>query len=139
PLRVRERPRREQLRAGLHQQALRRQRRRRAGPHGLDGQRRRRLPARARRQGVSMSQIPRPKWSLNRRAFLGALGAGTGVLLLDRLRDRLISEARAAPAQAPTRLVIFVNGNGIHEERYRTTVRSETDYDMPPIFAPLAP
>ena len=84
------------------------------------------------------SSRPTPR-RLGRRAFLASLGLGSGVLLLDLCRRSLVKEARGAAGPPQRRFVLFVNGNGLHQERYRATVRSESDFDLPPSLAPLAP
>ena len=38
-------------------------------------------------------------------------------------------EARGAAGPRPQRFVMFVNGCGLHQARYGTTVRSESDFD----------
>ncbi|MCS6913495.1 MAG: DUF1552 domain-containing protein [Myxococcales bacterium] len=76
---------------------------------------------------------------MSRRSFLSAMGTGCGVLLLDLCARDLVSEARAASTQPPRRFIVLVNGNGLHAERYRTVVRSETDFDLPAILQPLEP
>ncbi|MEM9196155.1 MAG: DUF1552 domain-containing protein [Myxococcota bacterium] len=74
---------------------------------------------------------------LTRRRLLAGLATGAGAHLLHPFADRLLSEARG---QAPTakRFVLILGGNGWYEEHYETTVRSETDWDLPGALEPLA-
>lgn len=75
--------------------------------------------------------------SLSRRRLLAALGAGMSSSFLSPMTGQLIGQARAG-AVPPLRLVVFAFGNGLLKEHYQTTVRSETDWDLPDVLSPLA-
>lgn len=75
---------------------------------------------------------------LQRRNFLRALGLGAGVSVLGPLFRSWLPEAQGQ-VDLSKRFVVFTNGNGFVREHYLHTPRSESDFDLRPVFAPLAP
>lgn len=81
---------------------------------------------------------------LRRRDILRGLQLGAGALFLAPLCRNLVGEAQGAPL-ARKRLIVFTDGNGWATQgmptngTLRTTVRSETDWDVPAALATLAP
>jgi hypothetical protein len=69
-----------------------------------------------------------------RRAFLGGLGAGAGLLPFLPL---LAAEA-GGQGEFPLRLILLFSANGTLHENWAPT-GSETDFTLSPILAPLAP
>ncbi len=74
---------------------------------------------------------------LGRRNFLSGLGLGAGAHLLGSFCGSLLPEALGAE---PTRkrLIIFSAANGFLERFYSCQKRSETDFDLGPVYAPVA-
>jgi hypothetical protein len=75
---------------------------------------------------------------IGRRTFLAGLGLGAGSPLLGSIFETsLLPQALGAPARK--RLFLITNGNGFIEKSYTCAARSETDFDLNPVFEPLAP
>jgi hypothetical protein len=74
------------------------------------------------------------KASGGRRALLAGFSAAA---FLGPLASVLVREARGQPPPRRRRLVIFTFANGFEPVRYRGTVRSENDFDLTPVLAPL--
>jgi hypothetical protein len=94
-------------------------------------------------------------YPIARRTFIRSLGLGAGAALLTPLCRSLLAEAAGKPVDR-RRILFYVTGNGWGHQSMPlnamgpangvsfdgplfTTVRSETDYDMPKALAPLAP
>lgn len=75
---------------------------------------------------------------IRRRHALQSLGLGMGAGILSPLVQGFIRQARGQTVK-PKRFVVFALGNGLHQKRYATTVRSESDWDLPESLSPLAP
>ncbi|MEM9191743.1 MAG: DUF1552 domain-containing protein, partial [Myxococcota bacterium] len=73
---------------------------------------------------------------LLRRSILGGLSLGAMSPLLGSLAKTLVTDAEAQ-GPAPKRFILLMAGNGWFVRDYETTVRSETDWDLPPVLAPL--
>jgi hypothetical protein len=73
---------------------------------------------------------------IGRRSFIRGLYLGAGSHLLGAMLRKLLPEARGAAPEK--RYIQFLYGNGIQPNRFTTTIRSESDYDLPAIFQPLA-
>jgi hypothetical protein len=77
---------------------------------------------------------------IGRRNFLAGLGLGAGSYLLGTIFTKnLLPEALGAPGAARKRLFLITNANGFMEKSYTCTARSETDFDLNPVFESLAP
>jgi hypothetical protein len=74
---------------------------------------------------------------IGRRNFLSGLGLGAGAHLLAPIFKTFLPEAMGSSALAK-RLVLFTAGNGFLERFFTCTARSETDFDLAPVFMPLA-
>src|SRR4051812_9214996 len=74
---------------------------------------------------------------IGRRNLLAGLGLGAGSHLLGSMWKTMLPEALGAAA-LPKRLVLFTSCNGFLERFWTCPARSETDFDLMPIFAPLA-
>jgi hypothetical protein len=74
---------------------------------------------------------------IGRRNFLAGLGLGAGSHLLTPIFKTLLPEALGAGTLAK-RLVLFTAGNGFLERFFTCPSRSETDFDLTPVFMPLA-
>lgn len=75
---------------------------------------------------------------IQRRALLKGGAFAIGASFLVPLTEGLIREARGITPNKK-RLIVIAMGNGLHEKRYTTEVRSATDWDLPESLAPLAP
>jgi len=75
-----------------------------------------------------------------RRKFLAGLGLGAASPLLPALAGKLIGEALAQPAAPPrfTRFFMFTGANGLLERFTTCQSRNEKDFDLGPIYAPVA-
>ncbi len=78
-----------------------------------------------------------------RRRFLAGLGLGTASPLLTSIASQLTGEAMAQPAQQqPTakfkRLIVFTGSNGMLERFTTCRTRGERDFDLGPIYQPVA-
>lgn len=76
---------------------------------------------------------------LGRRNFLASMGLGAGAPLLGAMFERLLPEALGAPSPGRRRFLLVTHGGGLLEESYTCPARSETDFDLTPVLAPLAP
>jgi hypothetical protein len=74
---------------------------------------------------------------LGRRNLLAGLGLGAGSHLLGGICRSLLPEALGAPALRK-RLILFTAANGFLEKFYSCQSRSETDFDLSPVFQPVA-
>ena len=75
---------------------------------------------------------------VGRRNFLRGMSLGAGAHLLGGIWQGMLPEA-LGQAMLPKRLVLFTAANGLLERFYTCPARSETDFDLTPTFAPLAP
>src|SRR4051794_26255461 len=74
---------------------------------------------------------------VGRRNFLAGLGLGAGSQLLGGMFRSLLPEALGAPLTRK-RLILFTAANGFLEKFYTCPSRSETDFDLSPVFQPVA-
>jgi Protein of unknown function (DUF1552) len=74
---------------------------------------------------------------IGRRNFLAGLGLGAGAHLLGGYFKRLLPEAMGAEP-ARKRLILFTAANGFLEKFYRCSKRSDTDFDLAPVYQPVA-
>jgi hypothetical protein len=74
---------------------------------------------------------------IGRRNFLAGLGLGVGSPLLGSIFKGMLPEALGAPTSRK-RLVLFTAANGFLETFYTCVARSATDFDLAPVFQPLA-
>jgi hypothetical protein len=74
---------------------------------------------------------------IGRRNILAGLGLGAGSQLLSALVGCWLPEARGA-VLARRRLVLFTAANGFLERFFTCPARSETDFDLAPVYQPLA-
>lgn len=74
---------------------------------------------------------------MKRRDLFRGMLWGAGGALLAPMAERLVAEAAGAPP--PRRLVVVVCGGGMLEKNYTCVARSETDFDLSPIFQPFEP
>jgi hypothetical protein len=73
---------------------------------------------------------------IGRRNFLNGLGLGVGSTLLGSMWKTMVPEALGAtPAK---RLILFTSANGFLERFYNCPARSETDFDLSPVYQPVA-
>jgi hypothetical protein len=73
---------------------------------------------------------------IGRRNFLNGLGLGVGSHLLGSIWKSLVPQALGAtPAR---RLILFTAANGLLERFYTCPSRGETDFDLSPIYQPVA-
>src|SRR3954454_21954476 len=73
---------------------------------------------------------------VGRRNFLAGLGLGAGSHLLGGIFKSLLPEAVGATTLRK-RLILFTAANGFLEKFYTCPSRSETDFDLAPVFQPL--
>jgi hypothetical protein len=80
------------------------------------------------------------KTSSTRRKFMAGLGLGAASPLLTSIAGKLVGEALAQPVAAARfkRLVIFSGANGLLERFTTCKARSERDFDLGPIYQPVA-
>jgi hypothetical protein len=80
------------------------------------------------------------KTSSTRRKFLAGLGLGTASPLLTSIAGQLVGEAAAQPAPAAKfkRLFLFTGANGLLERFTTCKTRGERDFDLGPIYQPVA-
>jgi hypothetical protein len=80
------------------------------------------------------------KTSSTRRKFLAGLGLGAASPLLPSIARSLIGEALAQPAGTARfkRLFMFTGANGLLERFTTPKARSEKDFDLGPIYEPVA-
>lgn len=74
---------------------------------------------------------------IGRRNFLAGLALGAGAPLLGSVFQSLLPEALGA-ASLRKRLILFTGANGFLEKFYSCANRSETDFDLAPVFQPVA-
>jgi hypothetical protein len=74
---------------------------------------------------------------IGRRNFLSGLGLGAGAHLLGSYFKTMLPEALGAEA-ARKRLIIFSGANGFLEKFYSCANRGETDFDLGPVYQPVA-
>ena len=73
---------------------------------------------------------------IGRRNFLNGLGLGAGAHLLGSFFKTTVREAMGAdPAK---RLIVFTSANGFLERFYNCASRGETDFDLGPVYQPVA-
>jgi hypothetical protein len=79
------------------------------------------------------------KTSSTRRKFLAGLGLGAASPLLTSIAGTLVGEAMAQPAAAKfKRLFLFSGANGLLERFTTCPARSEREFDLGPIYQPVA-
>jgi hypothetical protein len=80
--------------------------------------------------------------SSTRRRFIAGLGLGTASPLLTSIAGTLVGEAAAQPGGAATakfkRLILFTGSNGLLERFTTCRTRGERDFDLGPIYHPVA-
>jgi Protein of unknown function (DUF1552) len=79
--------------------------------------------------------------TLRRRKFLAGLGLGAASPLLPSIAGKLVSEALAQEGSAAgkfKRLFVFVGSNGLLERFTTCAARGEKDFDLGPIYQPVA-
>jgi hypothetical protein len=74
---------------------------------------------------------------IGRRNFLAGVGLGAGSHLLGGIFKSLLPEALGAPLTRK-RLILYTAANGFLERFYTCANRSPTDFDLSPVFQPLA-
>ena len=74
---------------------------------------------------------------IGRRNFLAGLGLGAGAHLLGAFWKSTVPEAMGAEL-ARKRLILFTAANGFLERFYNCPARSETDFDLAPVYQPVA-
>ena len=74
---------------------------------------------------------------IGRRNFLAGLGLGVGSPLLGSIFKSMLPEALGAPT-TKKRLILYTAANGFLEKFYSCASRSATDFDLSPVFQPLA-
>jgi hypothetical protein len=74
---------------------------------------------------------------IGRRNFLSGLGLGAGTHLLGSYFKTMLPEAMGAEGDRK-RLIIFTAANGFLEKFYACANRSETDFDLGPVYQPIA-
>jgi hypothetical protein len=74
---------------------------------------------------------------IGRRNFLAGLGLGVGSPLLGSIFKSMLPEALGATG-ARKRLILYTAANGFLEKFYTCAARSSTDFDLSPVFQPLA-
>jgi Protein of unknown function (DUF1552) len=73
---------------------------------------------------------------IGRRNFLNGLGLGAGAHLLGSFFKTTVREAMGAePAK---RLIVFTSANGLLERFYNCANRGEADFDLGPVYQPVA-
>jgi hypothetical protein len=75
---------------------------------------------------------------IGRRNFLAGLGLGVGGHLLGSMFKTMLPEALGATGPRK-RLILYTAANGLLEKFYTCASRSSTDFDLAPVFQPLAP
>ena len=75
-----------------------------------------------------------------RRKFLAGLGLGAASPLLTSIAGKLVGEAMAQPATGARfkRLILFTGSNGMLERFTTCKARGERDFDLGPIYQPVA-
>src|SRR5687768_11199383 len=75
-----------------------------------------------------------------RRKFLAGLGLGTASPLLTSIAGQLVNEAMAQPAPSAKfkRFFMFTGANGMLERFTTCRSRGERDFDLGPIYQPVA-
>jgi len=75
-----------------------------------------------------------------RRKFLAGLGLGAASPLLTSIASKLVGEAMAQPAGGAKfkRLIVFTGSNGMLERFTTCKARGERDFDLGPIYQPVA-
>jgi hypothetical protein len=79
--------------------------------------------------------------TFRRRKFLAGLGLGAASPLLPSIARQLVSEANAQDGPAASRfsrLFLFVGSNGLLERFSTCPARGERDFDLGPIYQPIA-
>jgi hypothetical protein len=77
--------------------------------------------------------------SSTRRKFLAGLGLGAASPFLTSIAGQLVGEAMAQPAAAKfKRFIIFSGANGLLERFTTCQARSERDFDLGPVYQPVA-
>jgi hypothetical protein len=74
---------------------------------------------------------------IGRRNFLAGLGLGASTPLLGSIFNAMLPEALGAPTTRK-RLILYTAANGFLEKFYTCANRSSTDFDLSPVFMPLA-
>jgi uncharacterized protein DUF1552 len=74
---------------------------------------------------------------VGRRNFLAGVGLGAGSHLLGGIFKSLLPEALGA-SSLRKRLTLFTGANGFLEKFYTCASRTETDFDLSPVFQPVA-
>jgi hypothetical protein len=74
---------------------------------------------------------------IGRRNFLAGLGLGVGSPLLGSIFKSMLPEALGAPTTRK-RLILYTAANGFLEKFYTCAARSATDFDLAPVYQPLA-
>src|SRR5438552_10731335 len=74
---------------------------------------------------------------IGRRNFLAGLGLGVGSPLLGSIFKAMLPEALGAPTMRK-RLIIFTAANGFLEKFYTCAARGPADFDLAPLYQPLA-
>jgi hypothetical protein len=74
---------------------------------------------------------------IGRRNFLAGLGLGAGSQLLGGIFKGMLPEALGATGTRK-RLILYTAANGFLEKFYTCAARSSTDFDLSPVFQPLA-
>jgi hypothetical protein len=75
---------------------------------------------------------------IGRRNFLAGLGLGAGTHLLGSFVKSVLPEAQGAEVAGAKRLIVFTAANGFLERFYSCANRGENDFDLGPVYQPVA-